>query len=119
MNNKGKEYGKESIYRYIKLKQCAGQQRSKHCKSTILQQKKKKFFSKDYRALYGELKTLKGAGENQNSVRRGARARTVSGGPGPRGSAQVRSQQQGHGGDGGMKDKSQGDARSHELLTGF
>ena len=78
----------------------------------------KKIF-KDSRALDGEIKTLKGAGENQNSVRRGTQARTVSGGPGPRGPAQVRSQQQGHGGDSGMKNKSQGDARSHELLTGF
>ena len=44
MNNKGKEYGK-SIYRYIKLKQCAVQQQSEqHCKSTTLQQKQEKNF---------------------------------------------------------------------------
>ena len=36
--------------------------------------------------------------------------------PGPRGLAQLRSQQQGHAGGG---DRSQSDARSHELLTGF
>ena len=43
---------KESIYRYIKLKQCAVQQQSKqHCKSTILQQKKKKKEKKFFKTL--------------------------------------------------------------------
>lgn len=51
---------KESIYRYVKLKQCAVRQQSKqHCKPTILQQKKN---VKDYRTVCGELKTLQGAG---------------------------------------------------------
>ena len=48
-------------------------------------------------------------------VGRGA-CTALSGEPWPRGPVQLRSQQQGHAGGG---DRSQGDAQSHELLTGF